>query len=108
MLRWFRLRNGVQKRTYSRRFEDFDRLAFSVIAAHFSTAQNIRVHDIGASDGRASCGLYEHLNHLYGDRLRFLASDYAPYLYVLKRAQGASRLIIDDQQQVLQIITPPF
>jgi len=29
-------------------------------------------------------------------------------LYVLKRSQGASRLIVDDQQHVLQIITPPF
>jgi hypothetical protein len=37
-----------------------------------------------------------------------LASDYAPYLYVLKRAQGTSRLIIDDQQHILQIIAPPF
>jgi len=108
MLHWFRLQNGVQKRTYTRRFDDFDRLSFSAISANFSTRQDIRVHDIGASDGRASCGLYEHLNQLYGERLDFLASDCAPYLYVLKRSQSVSRIIIDDQQHVLQIITPPF
>ncbi len=108
MLRWFRLRNGVQKRTYARRFDDFDRVSLPIIAANFPIRQDVRVHDIGASDGRSSCGLYEHLNHLFGERLHFLASDYASYLYVLKRAQGASRLIIDDQHDVLQIITPPF
>jgi hypothetical protein len=108
MLRWFRLRNGIQKRTYARRFDDFDRLSVSSIAANFPTRQDIRVHDIGASDGRTSCGLYEPLNRMYGERIHFLASDYAPYLYVLKRVQGASRLIIDDRLHVLQIVTPPF
>jgi hypothetical protein len=108
MLRWFRLQNGVLKFTHARRFDDFDRLSLSVIAANFSTGQDIRVHDIGASDGRSSCGLYDDLNCLYGERLDFLASDYAPYLYVLKRAQGTSRLIIDDRKHALQIITPPF
>ncbi|MGB7150318.1 MAG: hypothetical protein WBD45_14270 [Terriglobales bacterium] len=108
MLRWFRVRNGVQKRTYAQRFDDFDRVSVSVIAANFPTRQDIRVHDIGASDGRTSCGFYKPLNHLYGERLHFLASDYAPYLYVLKRVKGASRLIIDDRLDVLQIVTPPF
>jgi SAM-dependent methyltransferase len=108
MLHWFRLQNGTQKRTCKRRFDDFDRLSFPVISANFSPRRDIRVHDIGASDGRASCVLYEHLNQVYGERVDFLASDCAPYLYVLKRSRGANRLIIDDQQHVLQIITPPF
>src|ERR1700733_8138711 len=108
MLRWFRVHNGVLKCTYARRFEDFDRLSSSAISAHFSTNQIIRVHDIGVSDGRTSCDLYDHLNRLYGGRLDFLASDYAPYLYVLKRTHGRNRLIVDDQQHVLQIVTPPF
>ncbi|MGC2372111.1 MAG: hypothetical protein WA474_23785 [Candidatus Sulfotelmatobacter sp.] len=108
MLRRFRVHNGVLKYTYARRFDDFDRLSISAIAAHFPTSQFIRVHDIGVSDGRTSCDLYEHLNRLYGGRLDFLASDYAPFLYVLKRTHGTNRLIVDDQQHVLQIVTPPF
>jgi SAM-dependent methyltransferase len=108
MLRWFRVQNGVLKCTYARRFHDFDLLCLSAISISFSTGQDIRVHDIGVSDGRTSCSLYDHLNHVYGERLDFLASDYAPYLYVLKRTHSTSRLIIDDQQHVLQIITPPF
>jgi SAM-dependent methyltransferase len=108
MLRWFRLQNGVLKRTHARRFDNFDLLSLSAIAANFSTGQAIRVHDIGVSDGRTSCGFYDNLKHLYGERLDFLASDYAPYLYIIKRTHSASRLIVDDQQHVLQIITPPF
>jgi CheR methyltransferase, SAM binding domain len=108
ILRWFRTDNGVQKRTYVRRFDHFDQLSLSAIAASFSGGQVVRVHDIGASDGRSSCGFYDALNCLFGERLEFLASDYAPYLYVLKRTRSTNRLIIDEQQHVLQIIAPPF
>jgi chemotaxis methyl-accepting protein methylase len=108
MLGRFSVRNGILKHTHAHRFDDFDELSVSAIAANFSAGQEIRVHDIAASDGRTSCALYDHLDSLYGERLDFLASDYAPYLYVLKRAQGTSRLIIDDQQHILQIIAPPF
>jgi hypothetical protein len=108
MLRRFRVHNGVLKCTFARRFDDFDRLSVSAIAAQFSTSQIVRVHDIGVSDGRTSCDLYDHLNCLLGERLDFLASDYAPFLYVLKRTHGTNRLIVDDQQNVLQIVTPPF
>jgi hypothetical protein len=108
MLRRFRVHNGVLKSTYARRFDDFDRLSISTIAAHFPTSQSIQVHDIGVSDGRTSCDLYDHLNRLYGGRLNFRASDYAPFLYALKWTHGTNRLIVDDQQHVLQIVTPPF
>ncbi len=108
MLRRFRIHNGVLKYTCARRFDDFDRSSVSAIAAHFPTSQNIRVHDIGVSDGRTSCNLYDQLERLYGGRLDFRASDYAPFLYVLKRTHGTNRLIVDDQQHVLQIVTPPF
>jgi hypothetical protein len=108
MLRWFRVHNGVLKCTYARRFDDFDRLSVAAIAAHPPRSQYIRVHDIGASDGRTSCGLYNHLNPIYGERLEFRASDYAPCVYVLKRPNSTNRLILDDQQNVLQMVTPPF
>jgi hypothetical protein len=108
MLRWFRAENGVLKRTCAQRFDDFDHLSLSAIAANFSKGQMVRVHDIGVSDGRTSCGFYDALKCLYGQQLDFLASDYAPYLYVLKRRHSTNRLIIDEQQHVLQITMPPF
>jgi hypothetical protein len=108
MLRWFRADNGVLKRTCARRFDHFDELSLSAITASFSSGQMVRVHDIGVSDGRTSCAFYDALNCLYGERLKFLASDYAPYLYVLQRTHSKNRLIIDELQHVLQIIKPPF
>lgn len=108
MLSRFAVNNGTFKLTNARRFDDFDRMCVSAISARFSRRRYIRVHDIGASDGRTSCALYNDLNQLYGERLDFLASDFAPYLYVLKRPHSTRRLIIDEQGQLLQIITPPF
>jgi SAM-dependent methyltransferase len=102
------MQNGTLKYTHARRFDNFDRLALSTIAASFPTGQNIRVHDIGVSDGRTSCDLYRQLNDLYGDRLDFLASDQTPYLYVLKKKHSSRRLIIDDQDHILQIVMPPL
>ena len=85
MLGRFSVQNGSYKYTHARRFDDFDKLSISAIGATFPAEQRIRVHDLGASDGRTSCDLYDHLNRVYGEHLDFLASDYAPYLYVLKK-----------------------
>jgi SAM-dependent methyltransferase len=108
MLSRFSVRGGILKYTHARRFDEFDELAISAVKANFPTGQDILVHDIGASDGRTSCGLYERLSRIYRERLDFWASDYAPHVYVLKRAHSARRLIIDDHDNVLQIVTPPF
>jgi hypothetical protein len=107
MLARFSLDNGSLKYTHSQRFNDFDQLALKSIKVNFPACP-VRIHDIGASDGRTSCDLYDHLNKLYGEGLDFLASDYAPYLYVLKRGRSARRLILDGHDNILQIITPPF
>ena len=107
LLSRFSVQSGVLKYTHSRRFEDFDASSLSAISSNFPPDQPVLVHDIGASDGRTSCGLYERLNPIFGG-LDFLASDYAPYLYRLRRKNAASRLIIDDSDHILQIITPPF
>jgi hypothetical protein len=107
-LSWFRVQNGVLKNSHAHRFDAFDRLSYSVIARNYSPHQEVRVHDIGASDGRASGVLYDLLNHRFAERLHFMATDSEPCLYVLKRARGRSRLIVDDQQNILQVIMPPF
>jgi hypothetical protein len=107
-LSWFRVQNGVLKNSRAHRFDSFDHLSFSVIAEKCSSHREVRVHDIGASDGRASCVLYHLLNQRFAERLHFMATDSTPYLSVLKRARGRSRLIVDDQQNVLQVIMPPF
>src|SRR5277367_85524 len=69
MLHRFPVQNGTMKQTHERRFDDFDRLAIPAIAANFPPGQSIRVHDIGSSDGRTPCDLYDHLSPLYCERL---------------------------------------
>jgi hypothetical protein len=108
MLSRFSVQSGILKYTHARRFEDFDALSLSAITANLSPGKSVRVHDIGASDGRTSCDFYNLLTRQYGERLSFSASDFAPYVYVLRKERGSARLIVDDSNHVLQIITPPF
>ena len=100
MLARLSLDNGSLKYTHSRRFDEFNRLALKVIKTTFTSPLALRIHDIGASDGRTSCNLYDHLRNLYGDRIDFLASDYAPYLYVVKRIHSSRRIILDDRDNI--------
>jgi SAM-dependent methyltransferase len=108
MLCKFSNKNGTFRYTHARRFEDFDRLAVKCIRSVCPPDQAIRVHDVGASDGRTSCDFYETLSAIYTAQLRFVASDYAPFYYVVRRKHDARRLIVDERDNVLQIVTPPF
>jgi len=108
MLCRFSNKNGTFRYTHARRFEEFDTLALTSIRSAFPRDQQIRVHDVGASDGRTSCDFYDSLTSIYGQRLRFLASDYAPFLYMIRKKNSTRRVIVDQKDQVLQIITPPF
>jgi hypothetical protein len=107
ILRRFYNKNGTSRRTHVRRFEDFDILAVTSVCSTFRPDREIRVHDVGASDGRTSCEFYDTLAGIYGPRLKFVGSDYAPYVYVL-RQKSTRRVIVDEKDNVLQIIIPPF
>src|SRR5215469_3719379 len=104
----FSNKNGTFRYTHARRFEDFDTLAVTAVRAAFPPDREIRVHDVGASDGRTSCDFYDTLTGIYGSRLKFVGSDYAPFLYVVRRKNSTQRVIVDERENVLQIVTPPF
>ena len=108
MLSRFANGNGTFRYTYTGRFEDFDTVTVKSIASNFSRSRKIRIHDVGASDGRTSCQLYEYLDGVYGTSLDFLASDREPFLYLLRRKHSSLRLIVDGRDNVLQITAPPF
>ncbi|MCB9989376.1 MAG: hypothetical protein H6868_08630 [Rhodospirillales bacterium] len=107
MLIRFSVANGTFKYTYANRFEDFENRAVSFISDHYS-GQDVTVHDIGVSDGRTTHGFYKKLNNVFGEALSYLASDYAPYLYIVKRPGSARRVIVDEDGAPLQIVFPPF
>jgi hypothetical protein len=108
MLGRFALDNGSLKYTHSQRYDEFDQFALKFIKTNFTSPLSLRVHDIGASDGRTSCDFFDDLSKLYDERIDLLASDYAPYLYILKRSDSTRRIILDERDNILQIVTPPF
>lgn len=108
MLCRFSNKNGTFKYTHAQRFEDFDIFAITSVRSAFPPDQEIRVHDMGASDGRTSCDFYDSLASIYGPRLKFVGSDYVTFVHVVRRKSSTRRLIVDEREDVLQIITPPF
>jgi hypothetical protein len=108
MLCRFSNQNSTFRLTHARRFEDFDTLAVTSVRSAFPPDREIRVHDVGASDGRTSCDFYDTLTGTYGPRLKFVGSDYAPFLHVVRRTSSTRRVIVDEGENILQIITPPF
>lgn len=104
----FALANGTFKRTYGGRFRDFDREAIAIALDAFPPPCALRVHDMAVSDGRTSVDFFEALAERYGQGLRFHASDLVPYVWRLQRAGEPLRVIVDDEDHVLQVIRPPF
>jgi SAM-dependent methyltransferase len=104
----FSNKNGTFRYTHAQRFQHFDTVTLASIRSAFPPERQIRVHDVGASDGRTSCDFYDALAGIYGQRLSFLGSDYAPFLFSLRKKNSARRVIVDARDNVLQLITPPF
>jgi len=108
MLCRFSNKNGTFKYTHARRFDDFDTFAITSVRSAFPPDKEIRVHDMGSSDGRTSCDFYDTLSGIYGPRLKFVGSDYVTFLHVVRRKSSTRRVIVDEREDVVQIITPPF
>ena len=106
ILRDFTTREGAFKRTYAGRFRHFDEATVDVIVREFAGKRALRVHDVGASDGRTSCDFFERLAALPGKELTFLASDALPFVTIISR----HRLIVavDEAGAPLQVTRPPF
>lgn len=104
----FSVGNGVFKYTSSARFDDFDEQAIKILRENFPAGDSLKLHDIGVSDGRTSCSLFSQLNHIYKEHLDFLASDYAPCLFVVRKKGSTRRIILNEQNEIMQIVFPPF
>ena len=100
--------NGVFKFTASDRFDAFDQEVIREIAEHFPADQVLQLHDMGVSDGRTSIPLFEKLQKIYGERLQFLSSDYAPYLFSVRENGSKKRIIVNENNEIMQIVCPPF
>ncbi len=105
----FATKDGIFKYTFSNRFDTFDEECFSYIKKNFNTNEALHVHDVGVSDGCSTVPFFLALNDIYANHLSYLASDYLPHAFVIrKKDHGYTRLILDPNDCLLQIIIPPF
>ena len=96
---------GAYKRTYSKRFEDFDKKIVALVGAHFSKDKPLFMHDVAVSDGRTSCDFFEKLADIF-PKLNFYASDYDSEIIILE--SGTTKVTINTQGKLLEVVWPPF
>ena len=96
---------GAYKRTYSKRFEAFDKKVIELIGSYFSKRNPLFVHDVAVSDGRTSCDFFEKLADIF-PKVNFYASDYDSEVIVLE--SGTTKVTINTHGKVLEVVWPPF
>lgn len=100
--------NGSFKKTHINRFEEFDKQTRKAIQEYLPKEGGLKVHDIAVSDGRTTVPFFEMLADLQGDNLTYIASDYASHFMVLQRGGETSRIVLDREKTIIQIIYKPF
>ena len=103
----FKIKN-VYKRTYVNRFDKFDDWLSDKIHTHLGASAKPRVHELAASDGRASVNLYNVLTSKYNDNFNLTLSDIIPYVNCLKFPGKKYYAVTDDQDNILEITKPPY
>jgi hypothetical protein len=93
---------GAYKRTYQKRFEDFD-LSVINILKNLPTPQAF--HDCGVSDGRTALDFFEKMVLVFPD-IQYFASDYNPSVFVLEK--GKLKVTLSHTGKILEILFPPF
>lgn len=96
---------GVYKRTYSKRFEEFDAFVIERIQETFDPGTTLTLHDFGVSDARTSVDFFHRIAAFYRDFI-FDASDYDPAVHVIE--SGRMKLTINSRGRLLEIVWPPF
>src|SRR5207248_1157901 len=96
---------GAYKRTYARRFDDFDALAIRHITEAFDAEHALVIHDAGVSDGRTACDFFRAITARFRN-VRYYASDCEPLLSILQL--GNIKVAMNQKGQILEIVLPPF
>jgi len=92
------------KRTYSKRFDKFDKKIISILSERLSK-RNLHIHDCGVSDGRTSVEFFEKIKQI-NPNIDFIASDYSPELFIQKHKNITLTLMPDGN--LAEILFPPF
>jgi hypothetical protein len=104
--------SGAFKRTENRRFEELDGAILGLVRAIERAADEpLRVHDMGASDGRTSAELYAKLRSI--GAVDFTASDLYRTVHVVEPEDRSWWVAFDEDRQPIQygrwgVVISPF
>ncbi len=98
-------RRGAYKRTYSKRFNLFDKKVYEILKQKFRSMDSIKAHDVGVSDGRTSVDFFTKVYVLF-PKIQFTASDYNPTIKILKTKR--LKVALTESNQLLEITYSPF
>ncbi len=96
---------GAYKRTYAKRFEEFDQASLGHIKGYFEEKTSLYIHDAAVSDGRTAVDFFEKTKELF-PKLEYLASDFNPKVYVLEK--GRLKVTVSHTAKILEVLWPPF
>jgi len=96
---------GAYKRTYAKRFEDFDAQVVEVLQQYFNVNDALSIQDVGVSDGRTSVDFFEKLIFIFSN-INLNASDFNPMVYILEK--NHIKVTLSHTKKVLEIAYPPF
>lgn len=105
ILFFFSDERGAYKRTYARRYDEFDEQALQMMQECFRADSELAVHDMAVSDGRTSVDFFRKVASRFA-QVRFLASDYDAEVHVLDR--GDLKVTLSRSGSLLEFVWPPF
>ncbi|MDR0406935.1 MAG: hypothetical protein LBH38_02530 [Holosporales bacterium] len=95
---------GAFKRTYTARFDDFDKTVCAFLKGNSPAQKSLIVQDVGVSDGRTACDFFEELDSSLSV-ISFFASDYNSCLDVIE--SSFTRLTLR-ASRLLEVVWGPF
>lgn len=98
ILEGYRVTEGAMKRTEDDRFQELDTVLFDLLPERWNTP--LRVHDVGASDGRTSVQLYQRLRAR--GPVDYTASDYNRDVWVVGPSSGRWSVAFDESHTPVQ------
>jgi hypothetical protein len=96
---------GVYKRTYAKRFEEFDKKVLENLKKTFRNEESLVLQDVGTSDGRTALDFFEKVS-LFFPNLEYIASDYNSTVYILEK--NKCKVTLSHTNKILEILWPPF
>jgi hypothetical protein len=108
ILRSFANHNRTFKRTSWARTIRFDNEALEALRPSLIAHPAHVVQDLGASDARNSCDFFAAYATVIGTSPEFFATDLCFTVTVLRRRNARTRVVIDQQGHILQVVLPPF